>query len=171
MGCISAVLTGIAIDCGNAGGIKKIYIAPVEYVTVTVTGDEVATIIMEASQKFKTYSFRKGNASFVTNGNRDDKQGTYFAKTDVSLQFNKMEKFKRKEIQELIKGNVYVIVEDNNGEKWFIGYDSYVSVETATGQTGEGMADGNFYSLVLSSESPELPYTIASTVVLTEMVG
>lgn len=172
MSCTSATLTGIALDCGNVGGIKKLYIAntsDVSAITFDAEG-EVSALTMDTGKTFKSYSFRKGNASFVTNGTRDDKAGTYFAKTDISVQFNKMEKSKRTEIVQLLKAAAYVIVKDNNDIYWFIGRDSYVSLATGNGQTGAAMSDGNFYSLVLSSETAELPGTIASGVITTSVV-
>ena len=172
MACSSATLSGIALDCGNVGGIKKIYIANVADVSSIAfdASGEVSALTMVTGKTFKSYSFRKGNASFTVTGARDDKNGTYFAKTDVSVQFNKMEKSKRTEMVQLVSASAYVIIEDNNGIYWFVGKDSYVSVTTGNGQSGATMAEGNFYNIVLSSETAELPNTIASGVVTITVV-
>lgn len=166
MACTSATLTGIALDCGNVGGIKKLYIANVADVSTTAynASGELTAITMASGKTFKTYSFRKGNASFTTTGARDDKNGTYFAKTEVIAQFNKMETAKRTEIVELVKANAYVIVKDGNDILWFIGKDSYVSLTTGNGQSGANMADGNFYNIALSSETAELPNVITASI-------
>lgn len=172
MACTSATLTGIALDCGNVGGIKKLYIANVSDVsTIAFDADgEVTALTMAAGKTFKSYSFRKGNASFTANGTRDDKNDIYTAKTDITAQFNKMDKAKRTEIVELVKAAAYVIIKDNNNIYWFIGRDSYVSLVTGNGQSGAAMTDGNFYNIVLSSETNELPGTILSTVITTNVV-
>jgi hypothetical protein len=172
MPCTSAVLTGIALDCGNVGGIKKLYVANVADVS-TIAFDasgEVSAITMAAGKTFKSFNFRKGNASFTVNGNKDDKNGTYFATTEISAQFNKMEKATRTEIVELVKANAYVIIKDNNGTYWFVGRDSYVTISTAAGQSGATMGDGNFYNIVLMSETAEVPGTVASGLITTSVV-
>ncbi len=172
MSCTSATLTGIALDCGNVGGIKKLYVANIADVsTITYGADgEVTAMTMASGKTFKSYSFRKGNASFTVNGVKDDKNGTYFATTEISAQFNKMEKPKRNEIVELVKANAYVIIQDNNNIYWFIGKDSYVTLTTGAGQSGAAMAEGNFYNIVLMSETNEVPNTILSTIVETNGV-
>lgn len=172
MACSSATLSGIALDCGNVGGIKKVYIANVADVSSIAydASGEVSALTMATGKTFKSYSFRKGNASFTVTGARDDKNGTYFAKTDINVQFNKMEKSKRTEMVQLVSASAYVIILDNNGIYWFVGKDSYVSVTTGNGQSGATMAEGNFYNVVLSSETAELPNTIASGVVTITVV-
>lgn len=172
MACSSATLSGIALDCGNVGGIKKVYIANVADVSSIAydASGEVSALTMATGKTFKSYSFRKGNASFTVTGARDDKNGTYFAKTDINVQFNKMEKSKRTEMVQLVSASAYVIILDNNGIYWFVGKDSYVSVTTGNGQSGATMAEGNFYNVVLSSETAEIPNTIASGVVTITVV-
>lgn len=172
MSCPSVTLTGIALDCGNVGGIKKLYIANVADVsTIAYDSDgEVTAMTMAAGKTFKSFSFRKGNASYTLTGNRDEKNGTYFAMTEISAQFNRMDKVKRKEMIELVKANAYVIIKDNNDEYWFVGKDSYVYLTTGNGQTGAEKGDGNFYNIVLGCETAELPNTILSTVITASVV-
>ena len=126
MAC-STVLTGIALDCANAGGIKKVYIAPITDVTsVTVTAGKVTAITMgEVGKKFKEYSFRKNTASLTKTATKDDAAGTYFVTTTLTAQFNKMETVKRTEMVALARTNCYVIAKDMNGIYWFIGNGSY----------------------------------------------
>lgn len=172
MACSSASLNGIALDCGNVGGIKKLYVANVSDVS-TIAFDasgEVSALTMAAGKTFKSYSFRKGNASFKTTGARDDKQGTYFANTEIMAQFNKMDKAKRTELVQLVAANAYVIIKDNNNEYWFVGKDSYVALKTGDGQSGADMKDGNFYNIALASETSEVPNTIASGVITSAVV-
>lgn len=166
MSCTTTLL-GTALDCGNVGGLSAIYIAPVSDVTAVAVGadGEVTGITMASGKTFKQFSFRKGNASFTVSGTRDDKNGTYFASTEVSMQFNYMEKTKRTEMVNLANGNVYVIAKDNNGIYWFIGKDSYAAANTAGGQSGAEMAEGNFYNVVLSAQTAEIPNTVLSTAI------
>lgn len=169
--CSSITLNGVSLDCSQSGGVAKVYLAPTADVTgVTVASGSgvysgetvVTTISMASGKKFKEYSFRKGNADFSFKTARDIKQGTVSVDTTINLQFNKMEAAKRKEMESLVSGNVYAIVKDNNGLFWFIGEGSYVDVTSLDGQTGAEMKDGNFYKLVLGSQTTVSPYEIQS---------
>ena len=161
MAC-SITLTGASLECGNVGGIKTLYIAPIEDVAsigIPVAG-VIPTITMVSTKTFKKYSFRRGNANYVSNLSRDDKAGTVYVTTDTTVQLNKMTVALRNEMVQLTKGQFYVIVEDENSELWFIGYGSYNSATTGVGQTGAEMGEGNFYNLVLQSMTAEYPYSL-----------
>ena len=165
MAC-STVLTGIALDCANAGGIKKVYIAPITDVSnVTVTAGAVSAITMKDTKKFKEYSFRKNTASLTKTATKDDAAGTSFVTSEVALRFAKMDNAKRTEMQALLTGNVYVIVLDNNGKYWFLGYDSYCSASAATGESGTSLGDANQYTINLSAETVEFPQTVDATII------
>lgn len=165
MAC-STVLTGIALDCANAGGIKKVYIAPIESVaSVTVAAGAVSAITMKDTKKFKEYSFRKNTASLTKTATKDDSAGTSFVTSEIALRFAKMDNAKRTEMQALLTGNVYVIVLDNNGEYWFLGYDSYCSASAATGESGTALGDANQYTINLSAETVEFPQTVDDTII------
>ena len=165
MAC-STVLTGIALDCANAGGIKKVYIAPIGDVSsVTVTAGAVSAITMKDTKKFKEYSFRKNTASLTKTATKDDAAGTSFVTSEVALKFAKMDNAKRTEMQALLTGNVYVIVLDNNGKYWFLGYDSYCSASAATGESGTSLGDANQYTINLSAETVEFPQTVDDTII------
>ena len=165
MAC-STVLTGIALDCANAGGIKKVYIAPIADVTsVTVAAGAVSAITMINTKKFKEYSFRKNTASLTKTATKDDAAGTSFVTSEVALRFAKMDNAKRTEMQALLTGNVYVIVLDNNGEYWFLGYDSYCSASAATGESGTSLGDANQYTINLSAETVEFPQTVDDAII------
>ena len=134
MAC-SITLTGASLECGNVGGIKTLYIAPIEDVAsigVPVAG-VIPTITMVSTKTFKKYSFRRGNANYVSNLSKDDKAGTVYVTTDTTVQLNKMTVALRNEMVQLTKGQFYVIVEDENSELWFIGYGSYNSATTGAG--------------------------------------
>lgn len=165
MAC-STVLTGIALDCANAGGIKKVYIAPIaDVASITVTAGVVSAITMVDTKKFKEYSFRKNTASLTKTATKDDAAGTSFVTSEVALRFAKMDNAKRTEMQALLTGNVYVIVLDNNGEYWFLGYDSYCSASAATGESGTALGDANQYTINLSAETVEFPQTVNDTII------
>lgn len=164
MACTPFAFNGIALDCGNVGGLKSIYIADVLDVTsITVLDGEVTAITMDASKKFKEFNFRKGNASFSSESSRDDQAGTSFVTTTTSASFNHMETAKRKEMQGLATANTYVIAKDENGKNWFIGEGSYNS-GGASGASGASMGDANAYELTLTAMTTSLPMEVSNAI-------
>jgi hypothetical protein len=164
MACTPFAFSGVALDCGNVGGLKTLYIADVLDVTsVTVVDGAVTAIVMTASKKFKKFEFRRGNANFVSTSSRDDSAGTNFVSTVVTASFNHMETAKRKDMQGLATANVYVIAVDQNGKNWFIGYDSY-GAGGVNGNSGAAMGDANNYEATVTAETRELPMEVAGTV-------
>lgn len=168
MACNSISLTGITLDCGNVGGLEKLFIAPVESVSAVTVGTdgEISGITMVSGATFKTYSFRKGNANFAIAQTRDDKAGTVFSETTITFATNYMDKAKRTELNNLSKGNFHVIAKDNNGTYWFLAYNSYAAGSVA-GQSGAERGEANSYTLTLVAQTNDLPNTVASSVMAT----
>lgn len=167
MACVSQTLTGIALDCGNVGGLKALYIADILDITgVTVASGKVTAIEMVSTKKFKLFSFRKGNANFESTGNKNDQAGTNFVETVTTAQFNKMETAKRTEMEALTAGNTYVIAKDYNDIYWLIGYESYNSA-TVKGASGAALADANAYTITLTAQTAGLPFEVDSAVIST----
>lgn len=175
MTCNPITLVGISLDCGSVGGLSSIYVTDVQNVSsVTIVDGEVTAIAMEDATKFSTFNFRKGNASFSATGNRNDENGTLFYNTVLEAKFNKMETAKRNEMKELTAGNTYVIAKDNNAKYWLIGYGSIDNTGSDTletyafgntnANTGAAYADANQYVLTLTSDTPQLPYEVDSSI-------
>jgi hypothetical protein len=75
-----------------------------------------------------------------------------------------MEATKRAEIQALLQGEVQVIAVDNNGESWFLGYDTpVVAIGSQNAQSGAAKTEANQYSITLQDESALLPYSFESS--------
>lgn len=169
MACLQT-LNGVSLECGNVGGLSEIYLANIEDVaTVTVgttgaTAGQITAIGMTGAAKFKKYSFRRGNASMTSTGNRADAAGTSFQMTEISASFNRMDLAKHNEFNAIAKGNLYAICKDRNGEYWFVGYNHYVTA-AVTAQSGAASGDANNYTVTLSSETNELPINVLSSVI------
>ena len=164
MACTSVTLNGIALDCGNVGGLKALYIVDVlDVSSVTVSSGAVTAITMVSTKKFKKFDFRKGNANFTSTSNRNDANGTVVVDTTITANFNYMETAKRTDMSALTKANTYVIAKDNNGKNWFIGYESY-NGGAVNANTGSQLADANNYVLTLTSQTAELPMEVTDAV-------
>lgn len=165
MAC-TQTLTGITRDClGNNGGIRKVWLANYDNVaSLTVSSGAITAISMSNSEKFKLYEFARNTSSLTSNYAVNAENGTSYVESDLLMVFNRMDTSKRLEIVALAQGNLVAIVEDNNGNKWYLGKDFPVTINAGDGQTGTARADRNGYSITLRDESAELPFPFTGTV-------
>lgn len=164
MAC-SQTLAGIVRDCStNMGGIKTVYIAnQADVDSVTVTSGVVTAITMKSSKKFYQYAFSLGTSSLTSNWQVSPENGTRYVETDLLMVFNRMDSTKRLEIMALAQAELAVIVEDNNGNLWYLGNDEPVVLNAGDGQTGTARGDRNGYSITLRETSSELPLPCTAT--------
>lgn len=163
----SQTLAGIARDCSsNMGGIKNVYIANFADVdTVTVTSGVVTAITMLSSKKFYKYVFAPFTSSLTSNWNVSPENGTKYVESTLTMVFNKMDATKRLEIVALAQSELVVIVEDNNGTMFYLGYEEGVRlINGSDGQTGTARGDRNGYTVVLQDVAGELPMTFTGTI-------
>lgn len=165
----SQTLAGIARDCSsNMGGIKNVYIAnQADVDSVTVTSGVVTAITMKSSKKFYQYAFAPFTSSLTSNWNVSPENGTKYVESTLTMVFNKMDATKRLEIVALAQSELVVIVEDNNGTMFYLGYEEGVRlINGSDGQTGVNRGDRNGYTVVLQDVAGELPMTFTGTVPL-----
>jgi hypothetical protein len=77
--------------------------------------------------------------------------------------FSKMEAQKRIAIQALAIGECMAVVEDSNGEMWFLGADAPLTATSGGGETGVEKSAANRYNIVLTDESLSFPYSLDAT--------
>lgn len=162
-------LTSILKNCeNNIGGLKAVYISPVEFVTgVTVVAGQVTAIGMSGSVNFVEYQFNKNSANYVEDGAAALDAGSTVVTTTTTLTIPRRETAKSNSIRLLAAGqrDLYLILLDANGNYWFQGYSNYANL-TAFGEgSGAAKADGSKYSLTFISEEPELMYTVDPSII------
>ena len=169
MGCSLYSLKGIPQSAcqTNLAGIKKAYIAAYDGIaSVAVSANSVEQtyvitgITMTGDSKFYAYNFAKQTGSLTSTLTKDETNGTRYYTNVAALQFSKLEARKHLEFSALAAEPVALIVEDNNGKKWYVGYDSYASATEGTAQTGQSFDDLNGYNISLSAQSAYLPIEI-----------
>ena len=168
MAC-AQTLAGIVRDCNpNMGGLRSVYLANFADVdSLTVTSSVVTAITMVSSKKFYKYEFVRNTASMSSNYSVNAENGTTYVETDLLMVFNRMDTTKRLEIVALAQGELVAIVEDNNGNMWYLGHDEPLTLNAGDGQTGTARADRNGYSVTLRDNSLEMPFPFTGTVPLT----
>lgn len=161
MAC-NQTLSGLIRDCNpSMGGIVEALIANAADVTAVSTQDnQVSSITMASSAKFKKYAFARNTGSLSSNYTIDPTTGVRYVASDLVLQFNRMETTKRVEISALAQNDLVVIVKDANGKYWYLGFDEPVNATAGDGLTGTARADRNGYSITLQDNSREMPYEV-----------
>lgn len=157
-------LAGITLDCTTSqGGIKKVWIADYNDVEPTLSEQGDTIDMIDKSESFKGFEFRRGTASMTHTLTADETTGVNYVTTELSLVFTKMDTKKRIEMAALSIGQLAVIVLDSNGVYWYLGYDDYVSASAGGGETGTAKGDRNAYTLTLKTESATYPYEYVGT--------
>lgn len=151
----------------NIGGIKNIYLA--DYVEDAAKLKEVVeneTELIDSSVTgfaenivWQHYPMRKNTCSMTSTLNNST-DGASYVTTELAMVFSKMEAQKRIAIQALAIGEVMAVVEDSNGEMWFLGADAPLTATAGAGETGTAKADANRYTLTLTDESLGFPYSL-----------
>ena len=167
MAC-SQTLAGIVRDCNpNMGGLRAVYLANFADVdSLTVTSSVVTAITMVSSKKFYKHEFVRNTARMSSNYSVNAENGTTYVETDLLMVFNRMDTTKRLEIVALAQGELVAIVEDNNGNMWYLGHDEPLTLNAGDGLTGTARADRNGYSVTLRDNSLEMPFPFTGTVPL-----
>ena len=148
------------------GGILEVLLANREDVaSVSAETGKISGITMEASAKFKRYTFARNTGSMTSTYTIDQASGVKYVTTDLVLQFNRMETTKRVEITALSVNDLVAIVKDANGVYWYLGYDEPVNASAGDGQTGTARGDANRYSITLQDISKEMPMEVDASVI------
>lgn len=163
--CLSDyTLKGIGFDCNaNLAGVKKVYITyfdeaivsgATDYDTHTIS----AVTFVNTGVSFYEYDFARNTSSLNSVLTKDEANGTRYYTNTLELQFNKLTSCKHLEVMALAAERLAVIVVDNNGKKWYLGADAYVSGVSAEAGTGTSADDRNGYTVTLEGTSAYLPF-------------
>lgn len=167
MAC-TQTLTSISTDCGsNAGGLVVVYArnrAEVSAVTVT---DNVITAftLTDSAPEAATLAFRKQTGSLQSTANIDDAAGVNNVTSELALRFAKMDTAKRVAIEALAFAETCMVVKDQNGKYWYLGYENPVTIAAYGGSTGTAKTDANEYTATFTDDSSVLPYEVSAEAV------
>lgn len=162
MAC-NQTLAGLAKDCATSmGGIVKVWMANYDEVTTKTLSEGVISAIEPIESAWKAYNFKKGTGSMTSTLNVDAANGVNYVTTDLTLAFLRMETTKRLEMSALAVNELAVVVEDANGNMFFLGYNEPVTATAGTGETGTARGDGNRYTITLQDTSETFPYQLSA---------
>lgn len=157
--------------CLGMGGIKEIILFDFDSITdVEITantyGDiQISDITLDEGKKGYLYKLAMETGGLTTTYNKNIQSGTLFAQSELTVVFNKMTTKQRTEVENIVRGELRVIVLDQNGSYWLLGFDNPVQATAGTGSTGTASGDANQYSLTLTDWSKQAPYEIDTTAI------
>lgn len=184
LSCGAFTLSAIDARCDTyTGGIKEIYIAPVDDVTsITIDSDTnpselITAITMANEKKFQKWLFRPNTGSYTSTGS--DNTGNVSFTTEVSLQFYKAEAQKRIAIQAAINAGCVIIIKDMYGKYLLLGKeaDGFPSrnpayITACVMQSGTANTDLSGFTLTFQEVAGSIPHFIDETkVTISELVA
>lgn len=168
MAC-SCILNEYVLACrDNIGGIQRVYIGC--YDSDVVFGLTASNeIISSSGATVSYYKFEQEieTGSFVQNGQFSTENGTSFYEQVLEITLHKMDTVMRNRISTLGQGKWRVIVLDQRGTYWMMGFQNPVRVSAATPNLGKAYGDLNGAVMTFTGKEPEPAYVIDPTLALT----
>lgn len=164
MACLqNYTLKGIGLDCNPVlAGIKNLYLGYFDEFKVTYSAETMTATISAATDDAKIYPYQitVNTGGLTSTLTKNDQNGTRYYTNAISAQFTRLEADKHLEVQAMAAEALIAIVEDNNGECWLVGADSYATGVSATAQTGSSFDDLNGYNVELQARSAYMPFKV-----------
>lgn len=164
MSVCSITLKGIDYSCKDSvGGIKRIWLA--DWNAAGAALNSTKDRFTATASAFKLFRIRVGNGSMNSTLNADEANGTVFVQTDLNMKFTKLTEDSRKEVAEILRGNVAAIVEDNTGNYWGLGLEHPLTLSAGSVATGAAMGDFAGYDVTVQDYCSTLPYLVDETII------
>ena len=168
------ILSGISRDClANKGGVKSVLIfnaADIDFDSAVWEEDMVYgsvaldEISLKSGKSAVAFEFRRGAATLTSTETVNEENGAAFVTNELVMTFHKMNTAKRSALVKLQFAELAAIVEDDNGNKWWLGPtdknegDEPLILTAGDGLTGTTWEDRNGYSITLSNRSKRMPW-------------
>lgn len=109
------------------GGVKAAYLAP--YLKVPRSQIDYDGVTLNGFPEMDAYKFEIVNGSVLEQQQKDSDGGKYF-EVSISITCNKISSFDNVEFQRLMAKDYFIIIEDNNGNFFLLGFRNGVIAET-----------------------------------------
>ena len=147
---------GIALGCrDNVGGLKTMWITDFTNIASITqnTGDTITQI--SGTGTFYEFELIRTSSQHTETVNASLENGTVFYQGETVTFFSKLEQAKRNILKTLAQSQrLAIVVEDNNGDYFYLGqtYGSYVTAGTSV--TGLALGDRNGYNITFGYLEP-----------------
>lgn len=151
------IASGYTLGCrDNVGGIQEVYIG--NFTTdQTYTLGATGSITGVTGSLISYYTFEQENetANFTQPGQYSTENGTVFFEQNLSLMFHKNTAELRDQLLLLSQANLSVIVKDQRGSYWLMGYQNGCRVTEGSMDTGQAYGDMNGITVTIQGKEPE----------------
>jgi len=117
--------------------------------------NEITGITGSGTVSYYTFEQEMETGSFTQEGAFSTENGTIFFTQNLGLTFQKNDAALRNTLLVLSQANLSVIVKDQRGEYWLMGYQNGVRVTAGAMNTGKAYGDLNGVTITLTGKEPE----------------
>jgi len=163
MACL--LTTGYTLGCRDSvGGIQEIYIGNFDAgQTYTLDADGVITGFAGSTVSYYTFEQEMEVGQFDQTGAYSTENGTVFFDQQATIMLHKNDADLRNQLLVLSQANMSVIVLDQRGEYWLMGYQNGVRAINGAMNTGKAFGDMNGITVTLQAKEPTPAYNISAT--------
>jgi hypothetical protein len=165
----SCILDEYPLACrDNTGGVARVWIGCYDSsVKFSMTASYVITGATGPTINYYLFEQETEVASFVQNGQFSIENGTTFFEQTLEITLHKMDAANRNRVQTLSYGSWRVIILDQRGNYWLMGYQNPVRVSSAAPQLGKAYGDLNGAIITFTGKEPQNAYLLDPTFALT----
>jgi hypothetical protein len=161
-----ALTQGYALDCRKSyGGIKQVWFLELENATLTEASGIVTAISLVATKFWKKYELTLETADGNATGTHSREMGTSTYAHTLSFPINKLTTSVRNELLILAQNRLLVVFEDNNGNKWLLGKENGLMLESDAHKTGVKYGDRSGIELSFSGVEKAPQVEVTATIV------
>lgn len=170
MACL--LTSGYTLGCrDNIGGIQEVFIGEWnDTMTYTLGVDSIIGTFSGATVSFYTFQQEIETASFTENGVFSIENGTSFYEDTLTITLHKLEASLRNKILILGQGKWRVIIKDQRGKYWLMGYQNPVRVSASTPGVGKAYGDLNGAVITFMGKEPVPAYEVSATAALSVII-
>jgi hypothetical protein len=156
---MSCVLTsGYTIGCrDNIGGIQEVYIGTWNGADLTygITASGAISSFGGTWSTFFTFEQEVETGSFTENGVYSTENGTAFYEGTLEITLQKFDAAVRNKVLILGQGKWRILILDQRGTYWLMGFQNPIRVSAATPGLGKAFGDLNGAVITFLSKEPE----------------
>ena len=162
----------ISLEClDSIGGLETIYYiqkSKVTAINLDTATNTITGITLSATgntNKFQEIQVNENSSSWVETNQFNLENGSQGWEIALTIVFSKSDALSRSVINQLVKTKCYVIVKNNDGRYFFIGYRNGGYFNGGDYGSGKALSDRNGYQLVFTSFEAATAYEVSSTII------
>lgn len=161
------ITRNIEPDCRDIGGVRELYIGNFvgTQLTYTLTGNLITSFHTPAGYSLFTFPQPLEVAEWTSTPQTSNDNGTTFYNNKIGMSFYQLSADTNDLIDTLVKGRFLIIVLDNNGRYFLLGYDFGATVKVGTIGAGKNASDLNGAKLDFETREKRVVYEVSEAAV------